>query len=56
MDNATGGDSSSTSMLPMISAVLGEILTIKARSSLGSCVETQSETPRRESSIVNGEI
>lgn len=56
MDSATGGDSSSTSILPMISAVLGEILTASARSSLGSWVEAQSETPRRESSVINGEI
>jgi len=52
----TGGDSSSTGMLAMISAVLGEILTANARSSFGSWVAAQSSTPLRESPATTGEI
>lgn len=52
----TGGDSSSTGMLAMISDVFGAIFTLNARSSLGSCVETQSSTPWKESADTSGEI
>lgn len=53
---ATGGDSSSTGMLAMISADFGEILTTRARSSLGSCVDVHSWTPWSASPIRRGEI
>lgn len=55
MDMATGGDSSSTVMLAMISAVFGEIFTASARSSFGSCVDVHSVTPCRESPMTSGE-
>lgn len=56
MPIATGGESSSTRMLAMISAVLGEIFSSNARSSLGSWVDIHSETLCRASSMINGEI
>lgn len=56
MDKATGGDSSSTGMLAMISEVLGEIFTVNARSSFGSCVDIHSVIPFRASSTISGEI